>query len=196
VSEPAPDDLLRLVEPAVRAAGLDLEDVRLSRAGRRRRLRILVDKDGGVTLDECAELSRAVGAVLDADDPFGPDPYLLEVSSPGVSRPLREPRHWRRNVGRLVRVDRPGQPSLVGRITAAGDASARLDVAGRPVDIAYREVARAVVQIEFNRPEADEALADEVAADQVTGGEHPPADPAADERGARAHRNADTGPGA
>jgi ribosome maturation factor RimP len=153
VTDPARDHLVHLVEPTVRAAGLDLEDLRLSRAGRRRRLQLLVDKDGGVTLDECAELSRAVGAVLDADDPFGPESYVLEVSSPGVSRPLREPRHWRRNVGRLVRVDRAAEPPITGRIAAADDVAARLDVDGRPVDVAYAAVQRAVIQVELNRPD-------------------------------------------
>ena len=84
--------------------GLDVEAVELSPAGERRVLRVAVDKDGGVTLDDVAEATRAVSAVLDESDALGEQPYTLEVTSRGVDRPLTLPRHWRRNVGRLVTV--------------------------------------------------------------------------------------------
>ena len=99
---PEPADLARVLEPVVRAAGMDLESVRVSPAGRRRLLRLVVDADGGVGLDAIAEVSREVSARLDASGVMGEVPYTLEVSSPGVDRPLTEPRHWRRAQGRLV----------------------------------------------------------------------------------------------
>ena len=84
---------------------MDLESVRVSVAGRRRLLRVVVDSDHGVSLDDAADVSRDVSAaLLDATDVIGDVPYTLEVSSPGVDRPLTEPRHWRRAAGRLVRV--------------------------------------------------------------------------------------------
>ena len=103
-----PAELERLLEPIVRAAGMDLESVRVGSAGRRRLLRVIVDADGGVSLDDIALVSREVSARLDATGAMGEAPYTLEVSSPGVDRPLTLPRHWRRAVGRLVRVPLAG----------------------------------------------------------------------------------------
>src|SRR5499427_6986895 len=103
-----PAELERLLEPIVRAAGMDLESVRVGSAGRRRLLRVVVDGDGGVSLDDIALVSREVSARLDATGAMGEAPYTLEVSSPGVDRPLTQPRHWRRAVGRLVRLPLAG----------------------------------------------------------------------------------------
>ena len=106
--------VLALLEPVVSAAGFDLEDLTVSAAGKRSIVRVLVDKDGGVTLDDVADVSRLVSEALDVADEQDPTllgtSYVLEVSSPGVDRPLTEPRHWRRNVGRLVSAT-PGMPS-------------------------------------------------------------------------------------
>ena len=88
--------LAELIEPVVAAAGMDLESVRMSVAGKRRLLRIVVDGDGGVSLDDAADVSRGISAMLDEGNALGEVPYTLEVSSPGVDRPLTEPRHWRR----------------------------------------------------------------------------------------------------
>jgi ribosome maturation factor RimP len=101
-------ELEALLEPIMRAAGMDLESVRVGSAGRRRLLRVVVDADGGVSLDDIALVSREVSARLDATGAMGEAPYTLEVSSPGVDRPLTLPRHWRRAVGRLVRVPLAG----------------------------------------------------------------------------------------
>jgi ribosome maturation factor RimP len=131
--------------------GLDLEGVEVTPAGRRRVLRVAVDKDGGVTLDDVAEATRAVNDVLDASDVMGEQPYTLEVTSRGVDRPLTLPRHWRRNLGRLVKVTFDDGDQVTGRITSSGEEGATLDVAGTPREVAYSEVKKALVQIEFNR---------------------------------------------
>jgi ribosome maturation factor RimP len=94
--------IVGLLEPAVAAMGMDLEDVRITSAGRRRLLRIVVDADGGVSLDDIALVSRELSATLDREAAMGEASYTLEVSSPGVDRPLTEPKHWRRAVGRMV----------------------------------------------------------------------------------------------
>jgi ribosome maturation factor RimP len=94
--------IVGLLEPAVAAMGMDLEDVRITSAGRRRLLRIVVDADGGVSLDDIALVSRELSATLDRAAAMGEASYTLEVSSPGVDRPLTEPKHWRRAVGRMV----------------------------------------------------------------------------------------------
>jgi ribosome maturation factor RimP len=101
---PDADRLVRLLEPVVHAMNMDLEGIRVTAAGRRRVLRVVVDADGGVSLDDIALASRELSVKLDSSAEMGAHPYTLEVSSPGVDRPLTQPRHWRRAIGRLVEV--------------------------------------------------------------------------------------------
>jgi ribosome maturation factor RimP len=126
--------LQALLAPLVGEAGYDLEDLSVTGAGRRSVVRVLVDKDGGITLDDVADISRVVSDALDAADEADPDllgtSYVLEVSSPGVDRPLTEPRHWRRNAGRRVRAVLRDGGTLEGRITSADDEAVVLAVAG------------------------------------------------------------------
>ncbi|WP_433721459.1 ribosome maturation factor RimP [Actinoplanes sp. CA-051413] len=148
-----------VIEPVVVAAGFDLEDVNLSRAGRRHVLRVLVDADGGISLDDVAVVSREISQALDtAEETQGEvlaGEYQLEVGSPGVDRPLTLPRHWRRNVSRLVAVTVAGR-SLAGRITAADETGVVLDVDGKSTEIPYADLGPGKVQIEFKR--LDEAV--------------------------------------
>ena len=139
-----------LVDP-LRAMALDVEAVEVTPAGKRRVLRVAVDKDGGVTLDDVADATREVSRVLDESDVMGEMPYTLEVTSRGVDRPLTLPRHWRRNADRLVKVTLAEGETLTGRITTCDDTTVTLDVDGAPRVLPYAEVARALVQIEFNR---------------------------------------------
>jgi ribosome maturation factor RimP len=164
---PEPADLAGVLEPVVRAAGMDLESVRVSPAGRRRLLKLVVDADGGAALDQIAEVSREVSVRLDASGVMGEIPYTLEVSSPGVDRPLTEPRHWRRAQGRLVsaplavpdgadagRTGAPRRPPTIdGRILLAGDTSVTLDIEGDRVELDYDELGPGRVQVEFGRPD-------------------------------------------
>ena len=133
------------------ALGMDVEAVELSPAGKRRVLRVAIDKDGGVSLDDVAEATREVDRVLEEGDAMGEQPYTLEVTSRGVDRPLVAPRHWRRNADRLVKVTLDDGSAVTGRITASDDAAATLDVDGATHEVAYARVAKALVQIEFNR---------------------------------------------
>ena len=142
-----------LVDP-LRAMALDVEAVEVTPAGKRRVLRVAVDKDGGVTLDDVADATREVSRVLDESDVMGEMPYTLEVTSRGVDRPLTLPRHWRRNADRLVKVTTTGGEVVTGRILANDDESAELDVSGSRQRVAFADVAKALVQVEFNRPGA------------------------------------------
>ena len=139
-----------LTDP-LRGLNLDVEAVEITPAGRRRVLRVAVDKDGGVTLDDVTEASRAVGRVLDSSDVMGEQPYTLEVTSRGVDRPLTLPRHWRRNTGRLVAVTLTDGGRVTGRVVGSDDAGADLDVDGTTRRVDYSQVDRAVVQAELNR---------------------------------------------
>jgi ribosome maturation factor RimP len=133
--------------------GLDVEAIDLTPAGKRRLLRVAVDKDGGVTLDDIAEATKEVSRLLDETDVMGVHPYTLEVTSPGVDRPLTHPRHWRRNAGRLVKVSCRDGSTVTGRITGSDDEAASLDVDGTERRVAFADVAKAKIQIEFNRRE-------------------------------------------
>lgn len=148
--------LRTVVEPLVEQAGFDLDDLVVTSAGKRRLVRVVLDADGGVTLDQCAEVSRDVSRALDDADPMGNQAYTLEVSSRGVSRPLTLPRHWRRAAGRLVAVNLRDGGTVRGRLTASDDSSATLDVDGDARTVPYDEVAKAVVQVELNRRETSE----------------------------------------
>jgi ribosome maturation factor RimP len=144
-----------MLTPHVEATGLVLEDVELRSVGRRLVVRVLVDAERGVSLDQVAAASHAVSEALDTSDVLGDEPYTLEVSSPGVDRPLTLPRHWRRNAGRLVAVTpRQGAP-LTARIGAVSDLDVELetDIKGRITrrTLAYADIVKAVVQVEFTR---------------------------------------------
>lgn len=140
----------------LRALDLDIEALEITPAGKRRILRVAVDKDGGVTLDDVADATREVNRVLDDSDVMGEMPYTLEVTSRGVDRPLTLPRHWRRNAGRLVKVTLADGQTTTGRITGSDDDRVSLDVDGETREVAYADITRALVQIEFNR-KAEEA---------------------------------------
>jgi ribosome maturation factor RimP len=171
-----------LLEPLVTKAGLDLEEVGVTAAGKRRQLLVVVDSDEGVHLDEAAELSREISRTLDDADAMGTAAYVLEVTSPGVDRPLTEPRHFRRNTGRMVRVWLTAGGELTARITAVDENGLDLEVPGvkgrrpKPARLAFEEVAKARVEIEFSRREADaDGAADpadgDIGADTVGGDE-------------------------
>jgi ribosome maturation factor RimP len=124
--------LRAVIEPAVIEAGLDLEDLGVVRAGRRLLVRITVDGDAALSHDQLSDLSRDLSARLDSAEETGdaltPDSYTLEVSSPGVDRPLTLTRHWRRNVGRLVKV-KAGERTITARVVSVDEAGVTFDPA-------------------------------------------------------------------
>jgi ribosome maturation factor RimP len=149
---PDTDQVTRVAAPVVHALGMDLESVKVTSAGRRRLLRIVVDSDRGLSLDDAALASREISAKLDESDVMGDMPYTLEVSSPGVDRPLTQPRHWQRALGRLVRVPLPGSGSVQGRVVEAGADHVVLEVNDTHRRFGYADLGAGKVQIEFDRP--------------------------------------------
>jgi ribosome maturation factor RimP len=144
-----------VIRPVVAAAGMDLESVRVTAAGRRRLLRVVVDSDRGVSLDDAAAVSRDLSAALDTAAVMGDFPYTLEVSSPGVDRPLTDLRHWRRAVGRLVRVPVADSGPVAGRIISADADGVTLEVEGARRRFAYGVLGSGVVQVEFGHPQTE-----------------------------------------
>ena len=152
---PTSDALARLLDPVVAGSGLELESVDVTPAGRRRLLRVVVDKDGGISLDDVAAVSTAVSAALDDGDVMGGTPYVLEVTSPGVDRPLTQPRHWRRAVGRLVTAVLAAGGEVTGRVSACGDGGVTIGTEGEGGrTYAWDELVRGRVQVEFRRPDS------------------------------------------
>ncbi|GAA1749135.1 ribosome maturation factor RimP [Nostocoides vanveenii] len=150
-----------VVATALTDPGIVLDDVTVSVAGKRKLVRVTLDMlptinaDGStdeptpaLSLDDVADLSRAISDALDRDEPFGGAAYVLEVSSPGVGRALREPRHYRRNVGRLLNVTSAGA-TRTGRILRADETQVVVEIDETPTTIAYAEVERAVIDVEF-----------------------------------------------
>jgi ribosome maturation factor RimP len=167
---PSPDELRGLLEPVVTGAGFELDALDVRSAGRRHTVRLVVDSEAGASLDDIARLSRAASDALDSNEHLVGGSYTLEVTSPGVDRPLTMPRHWRRARLRLVTV-RPqpasglGDAVFAGRVGDAGDESVTLLVDGRLREVRYADVTHAAVEVEFAPPPAAEiALLDPAAA--------------------------------
>ncbi|CAB4544395.1 MAG: ribosome maturation factor RimP [Actinobacteria bacterium] len=158
------DRVWAVVEPVVQDQGYDLEALSVMAAGRRRLVKIVIDSDLGVDLDDVARISSEVSRALDDADAMGETPYVLEVTSPGVDRPLTLERHWRRAASRLVKVTLTDGESVTGRVASTNETSATLvdDDDATSVDIAFADVEKAVVQIEFNRSRINDELSDEI----------------------------------
>jgi ribosome maturation factor RimP len=151
-------ELRGVLEPVVAAAGFELDALDVRTAGRRHTIRLVVDSDTGVGLDDVARLSRAASDELDRHEHLVGGSYTLEVTSPGVDRPLTAPRHWKRAHLRLVAVrPREGEP-FQGRVGAAGDDAVVLLVDGALRQVRYADVAHAAVEVEFAPPPAKDLV--------------------------------------
>ena len=153
-----------LVEQVVTTAGYDLEQLTITAAGRRRQVKVVIDRDEGVDLDQAADLSRAISEQLDgledndgAASPLGSAPYVLEVTSPGIGRALTLPRHFRRAHARLLSITTSDGEEFQGRVrgTDAERVELLVDPHGTtPRSVAFTDIAKAKVEVEFNPPPA------------------------------------------
>lgn len=153
------NQLASIIEPILASHGLELDSLDVTPVGKRSILRITVDGDGpkgrGPLLDDIAAASKAISVALDESTATGSAPYTLEVSSRGVGKPLTEGKHFRRNTGRLVKVNL-ADGEVTGRIEGADDERVSLDVGGTARDVNIADIKKAVVQVELNRPMDDE----------------------------------------
>ncbi len=143
------EQILQILEPIASNMGLDLEDVEIKSAGKHSIVQVAIDKDGGINLDEVAQISNQISEALDAKEVLGEKPYTLEVGSPGIDRALTLPRHWRRNNGRLVKINF-GSNSEIGRIIESDDEKVSLEVKGKTRSINFDKIDKAYIQVEFN----------------------------------------------
>ena len=153
------DQIAQLVTPAVEAQGFFLEEVLLVSPGKHRIITCIVDGDTSLNMDQVTAVSRAISELLDEAPFMGEAAFTLEVTSPGVDRPLTKPRHFAKNVERLLKVTRTDGEVVTGRITANTDADVTLLVTekkeSKETVIAFGDIKRATVEIEFNRKDSD-----------------------------------------
>jgi ribosome maturation factor RimP len=147
-----------VVAEAVAGLGFDLEALDVNAAGRRKLVKVVVDAEDGVELDLLPDVSRAVSAALDERDEVLAGPYTLEVTSPGVDRPLTRPRHWRRAHLRLVRVRRSDGTEFTVRVGRADEQGVEVLMNGELARLDYANIARAVVEVEFKQPPSAELM--------------------------------------
>lgn len=151
-------EITDLISPAVTEAGYFLEEVHIASPGSHRIVTCVVDGQSPLNLDQVTVISRTISELLDAADFMGETPFTLEVTSPGVDRPLTQPRHWRKNLTRLIKVNLNDGSVITGRLAEFDETSAKLieNIKGRIKEhtVAFADIKRAVVEIEFNRKDA------------------------------------------
>jgi ribosome maturation factor RimP len=153
------DQIAALVTPAVQAQGFFLEDVHLVSPGKHRIVTCIVDGESALNLDQVTTISRVISELLDEAPFMGETPFTLEVTSPGVDRPLTKPRHFVKNHDRLLKVIKNNGDVVTGRITASSELDVTLLVETKKesseVVVPYSDIKRATVEIEFNRKDGD-----------------------------------------
>jgi ribosome maturation factor RimP len=153
------DQIAQLVTPAVQAQGFFLEEVLLVSPGKHRIVTCIVDGQSSLNMDQVTAVSRAISELLDEAAFMGEAPFTLEVTSPGVDRPLTKPRHFAKNVDRLLKVVRTDGEVITGRISGNTETELTLSVTEKKelkeVVLALADIKRATVEIEFNRKESD-----------------------------------------
>jgi ribosome maturation factor RimP len=139
------EDISAAITPALEALGFYLEDVTIISAGRRSMLTIIVDGDTHLSLDQVTSATKAIGEIVESVQSLGETPFTLEVTSPGLDRPLTKVRHWQKNINRLVKVVLLDGSEIKGRIIDVSEVSARVD----EKNINYSDIKRATLEVEF-----------------------------------------------
>lgn len=141
------EEISAAITPALTALGFYLEDLNISSAGKRSLLTVIVDADRHLSLDEVTQATKAISEIVENIPALGATPFTLEVTSPGVDRPLTKPRHWRKNINRLVKIILQDGKEIKGRIKSASEISATIE----EVEISYADIKRANLEIEFKQ---------------------------------------------
>lgn len=148
------NNLTKLLTPAVTRAGFVLEEVTVTPVGKRRLVAVVVDcEDRNPSLDEVTVVSKEVSAILDNYTQMGEMPFTLEVTTPGIDRPLTLGRHWKKNVGRLVKITPKTGEKYIGRIASVKENAVTIEMKGKESEISFAEISRAQIEVEFNRKE-------------------------------------------
>lgn len=149
------ENLTEVLSPAIQRAAFVLEEVTVTPVGKRRLISVVIDREeSNPSLDEVTSVSKVISEILDNYSQLGEMPFTLEVTTPGVDRPLTLPRHWKKNIGRLVKISPTQGEKLVGRISAFDGANVTLELNKEERVLSLSEISRAQIEIEFNRKEA------------------------------------------
>jgi len=147
-------NLTELLNPAVTRAGFVLEEGSVTPVGKRRLISVVVDCESrNPSLDEVTVVSKEVSSILDTYSQLGEMPFTLEVTTPGIDRPLTELRHWKKNIGRLVKITPNTGEKYVARITEVLPREVVLELKNQESNVQFSDIARAQIEIEFNRKE-------------------------------------------
>jgi ribosome maturation factor RimP len=153
------DQISELITPALYQAGYFLEDVNLVTPGQHRIVTIIVDGESALNLDQVTVATKMISELLDEAQFMGETPFTLEVTSPGVDRPLTQPRHFSKNADRLLKVVKTDGDVVTGRISSNTENDVTLLVTekkeSKDVVLKFSEIKRATVEIEFNRKDGD-----------------------------------------
>ena len=148
------NNLTELLTPVVTQAGFVLEEVTVTPIRKRRLVAVVVDRDDrNPSLDEVTVVSKEVSTILDNYSQLGEMPFTLEVTTPGIDRPLTLERHWRKNIGRLVKITPKVGEKYIGRITAVSGEKITLEMKDEERGIDLGDISRAQIEVEFNRKE-------------------------------------------
>ena len=141
------EEISAVITPALKSLGFYLEDITITSAGKRSMLTVIVDADAHLSLDQVTVATKAIGELVEGIQSLGDTPFTLEVTSPGIDRPLTKPRHWRKNIDRLIKVILLDGKEVKGRIKDASELSATVD----QQVILFTDIKRAILEIEFKQ---------------------------------------------
>ena len=139
------EDISAAITPALGALGFYLEDVTITSAGRRSMLTVIVDGDTHLSLDQVTSATKAIGEIVESIQSLGETPFTLEVTSPGLDRPLTKVRHWQKNINRLVKVVLQDGSEIKGRINEVNEANSVVS----EIKVNYSDIKRATLEVEF-----------------------------------------------
>jgi len=141
------EEISAAITPALSDLGFYLEDITITSAGRRSMLTVIVDGDTHLSLDQVTVATKAISEIIENIQSLGQAPFTLEVTSPGLDRPLTKPRHWRKNIDRLVKIVLLDGKEIKGRVKDATEISATID----EQVIKFSDIKRATLEIEFKQ---------------------------------------------
>ena len=141
------EEISAVITPALAKLEFYLEDITITSAGKRSMLTVIVDADNHLSLDQVTVATKAIGELVEGIQSLGDTPFTLEVTSPGIDRPLTKPRHWRKNIDRLIKVILLDGKEVKGRIKDASELSATVD----QQVILFTDIKRAILEIEFKQ---------------------------------------------
>ncbi len=142
---PLNEDISAAIRPIIEASGNYLEELTITSAGKVKILTVIVDSDSHLNLDQITAVTKEISEVIETLEELGDSAFTLEVTSPGIDRPLTKPRHWRKNFDRLVKITMTSGQDIQGRIGKSTETT----VSVGDQTVSFEDIKRAVLEIEF-----------------------------------------------